>query len=90
MSTPPGPYDQHHAQQGQYHLPPQPAGYAVPPIIINNSASSSASAAAGWGVRGKRRQSFWAHFWLLLLTAGIGNAVYAWYISRWNAQRNLY
>jgi hypothetical protein len=36
------------------------------------------------GCGGRRRQSFWVHFWLFLLTAGIGNVLYAMHISRWN------
>jgi len=64
--------------------PAQP--YAgVPPIVINNVASSAASASAGgWGRR--RRQSFAVHCWLFLFTAGLGNVVYAAYVSRWNRE----
>ncbi|MFF0395139.1 hypothetical protein ACFYSJ_05035 [Streptomyces sp. NPDC005248] len=58
-----------------------------PTIIINNTASASA-VAGGWGV-GRRRQSFWAHFWLFMFTAGIGNVLYAMHVSRWNRARGL-
>ncbi|MEU2083124.1 hypothetical protein ABZ569_14775 [Streptomyces albus] len=62
-----------------------------PTIIINNNASAAASAAAvvgGAGVR-RRRQSPWVHFWLFMLTAGIGNVAYAVHVSRWNRDRGL-
>ncbi|TFV33159.1 hypothetical protein E4K10_30225 [Streptomyces sp. T1317-0309] len=63
----------------------------LPPIIINNTSSASAAATAvvgGVGLR-RRRQSFWVHFWLFCLTAGIGNVFYAMHISRWNKDRGL-
>ncbi|AEM88824.1 hypothetical protein [Streptomyces violaceusniger] len=81
------------------HIPQQPSSYVPPNIVISNtvapsvSASSSAAAAAvgGYGpLMRKRRQSFWAHFWLAIFTAGMGNVVYAWWISRWNDKRGLY
>lgn len=78
-----------YGQQG-YPQPPQP--YAPQPIIINNnvSAAASASAAAFAGGYGRRkRQSFWAHFWLFLFTADLGNIAYAWYVSDWNKKRGL-
>ncbi|MFD3844756.1 hypothetical protein ACFWVB_02550 [Streptomyces microflavus] len=67
-------------------------GASHPTIVINNSSSSSASASAsavagGWGRR--RRQSWVVHFWLLMLTAGIGNVMYARHISQWNRARGL-
>jgi len=95
--TMPGPTEK--PPQGPQHMsiPPQPGGYAPPHIVINNtvspSATAAASAAAGagyWPGARKRRQSFWVHFWLFMFTAGIGNAIYAWWISRWNAERGLY
>lgn len=63
----------------------------MPPIIINNTSSASAAATAMVGAVGlrRRRQSFWVHFWLFCLTAGIGNVFYAMYISRWNRDRGL-
>ncbi|GGX47417.1 hypothetical protein [Streptomyces fructofermentans] len=78
MATPPG-------QQ-----PAQP--YGQPPIIIiNNSSSAAASSASvigGSGLR-RRRQSLWAHFWLFMFTAGIGNIFYAMHVNRWNRDRGL-
>ncbi|MFD8914538.1 hypothetical protein [Streptomyces sp. NPDC059575] len=69
--------------------PAQSYGQQPPSIIINNNVSSFASAGAfGGGVR-RRRQSFWVHFWLFWFTAGLGNVVYAMYISRWNRDRGL-
>ncbi|MGW1539196.1 hypothetical protein ACWCPM_02675 [Streptomyces sp. NPDC002309] len=62
------------------------------PIIINNNvaASASASAAAFAGGYGRRRrQSAMVHLVLFLFTAGIGNIVYALYISSWNKKRGL-
>jgi len=92
--TMPGPAEQP-IRGSNYHT--QPSGYAPPNITINNtvapsvSAKASAMAEFGYGPPArKRRQSFWAHFWLAMFTAGIGNAVYAWWISRWNAKRGLY
>ncbi|WP_371799089.1 hypothetical protein OG963_14805 [Streptomyces sp. NBC_01707] len=73
----------------------QPAQVGQPPtIIINNTSSSSASASAaavvgGYGRLGRRRQSFWAHFWLFMFTVGIGNVLYAMHVSRWNRARGL-
>ncbi|MFJ4281856.1 hypothetical protein [Streptomyces massasporeus] len=71
----------------------QPAqAHGQPPvIIINNNSSATASAAAvvgGAGLR-RRRQSLWAHFWLFMFTAGIGNVFYAMHVSRWNRDRGL-
>lgn len=71
----------------------QPAQtYGQPPTItINNISSAAASAASvigGAGLR-RRRQSLWAHFWLLMFTAGIGNVFYAMHVSRWNRDRGL-
>ncbi|MEU6628389.1 hypothetical protein ABZ905_08855 [Streptomyces parvus] len=64
--------------------PAAPAG-GQPAIIINNSSSASASAAVGgFGRAGRRRQSGWVHLWLFLFTAGLGNVLYAVYVSRWN------
>lgn len=64
----------------------QPAEAAQPPTVIinNNSSASAASAVGGFGRRGRRRHSFWVHFWLFFLTAGIGNVFYAMHMSRWN------
>ncbi|TXS55615.1 hypothetical protein [Streptomyces sp. t39] len=78
MATPPG-------QQ-----PAQPYGQP-PTIIINNSSSAVASASSVIGGAGprRRRQSLWVHFWLLLLTAGIGNVLYGMHVSRWNRDRGL-
>ncbi|MFE7794562.1 hypothetical protein [Streptomyces sp. NPDC057460] len=45
--------------------------------------------AGGYGRLGRRRQSFWAHFWLFMFTAGIGNVLYAMHVSRWNRARGL-
>ncbi|GAA1353714.1 hypothetical protein [Streptomyces beijiangensis] len=76
----------------QYPAAPQePAPQAPQPIIINNNvaASAAATAVAGYGLRGRRRQSGVVHLWLFLLTAGIGNIIYAWYISDWNKKRGL-
>jgi hypothetical protein len=56
----------------------QPA--QTPIFVINNSVSAMAVA----GRHGRRRQSPVVHFWLLLLTAGVGNVVYAVNVSRWN------
>lgn len=69
----------------------QPAqSYAgVPPIVINNVASSAASASASAGYGRRRRQSFAVHCCLFLLTAGIGNVIYAAHVSRWNRERGL-
>lgn len=61
----------------------------VPPIVIQNVSSSSASASASAGYGRRRRQSFAVHCWLFLFTAGIGNVIYASYISRWNRERGL-
>jgi hypothetical protein len=47
-------------------------------------ATPSASAAAGAFGRSYQKPSFWAHFWLFLLTAGIGNYFYWRSINRWN------
>ncbi|WP_246204282.1 hypothetical protein [Streptomyces tailanensis] len=88
---PGGPYPPQ-AYQGQQHPGQQYQGQPYPPqqqyaapIIINNSVAASASAVAFGGGYGRRkRQSFWAHFWLFMFTAGIGNAIYAWYVSDWN------
>ncbi|MET7744085.1 hypothetical protein [Streptomyces sp. NPDC005385] len=71
----------------------QPAQYygQPPTIIINNSNSAAASSAAvigGVGCR-RRRQSFGVHFWLFMLTAGIGNVFYAMHVNRWNRDRGL-
>ncbi|MEV5816029.1 hypothetical protein [Streptomyces mutabilis] len=52
-----------------------------------SAAASAAAFAGGYGRR--KRQSFWAHFWLFLFTAGLGNIVYAWYVSDWNKKRGL-
>ncbi|MGQ4477622.1 hypothetical protein [Streptomyces sp. SAS_276] len=78
MATPPD----HHSVQ-PYGQPPM--------IIINNNNSAAASAAAVIGRVGprRRRQSLWAHFWLFMLTAGIGNVLYAMHVSRWNRDRSL-
>ncbi|GGQ10092.1 hypothetical protein ACFFKE_27700 [Streptomyces mutabilis] len=87
MNTPHQPPQPQYGQQGYPQLP-QP--YAPQPIIINNNVSAAASAAAFAGGYGRRkRQSFWAHFWLFLFTAGLGNIVYAWYVSDWNKKRGL-
>ncbi|MBZ6194162.1 hypothetical protein ACFY1G_06640 [Streptomyces olivaceus] len=64
--------------------PDQPYGQP-PTIIINNSA---AAIIGGAGLR-RRRQSLWVHFWLMMLTAGIGNVFYAVHVSRWNRHRSL-
>jgi hypothetical protein len=37
----------------------------------------------------RRRQSASVHFWLFMLTAGIGNIIYAAHVSRWNRIRGL-
>lgn len=68
----------------------QPYGHP-PNIVINNvsSASASASAVAGGYGRRRRRQSLWVHVWLFLFTAGLGNVLYAVYVSRWNRDRGL-
>jgi hypothetical protein len=86
------------AQPQQPH-PPQQAPYAgqpyaqqpyAPPIIINNNVAAAASAAAFAGGYGRRkRHSFWVHFWLFLFTAGLGNIVYAWYVSDWNKKHGV-
>jgi hypothetical protein len=72
--------------------PAQPQPYGQPPTIIihnNNSAvASSAAVVGGTGFR-RRRQSLWVHFWLLMLTAGIGNVFYAMHVNRWNQDRGL-
>jgi hypothetical protein len=68
--------------------PVQPYGQP-PTIIINNSAAASATAFAGGAGLRRRRQSLWAHFWLFMLTAGIGNVFYAIHVSRWNRDRGL-
>ncbi|MFF3110092.1 hypothetical protein ACFVSN_12940 [Kitasatospora sp. NPDC057904] len=73
--------------QPGYGQPHQPAPYGYPaPIIINNNTSAFASASAiGVGYRRPyRRQSFWAHFWLFMFTAGVGNVIYAWMVSSAN------
>ncbi|MET8023737.1 hypothetical protein AB0D78_33595 [Streptomyces avermitilis] len=78
MATPPGPQSA------------QPYGQP-PTIIINNSSSavaSSTSVIGGVGLR-RRRQSLWVHFWLFMLTAGIGNVLYGMHVSRWNRDRGL-
>lgn len=68
--------------------PVQPyTAYTGPPVVINNVSSSSASAVAGAGYGRRRRQSFAVHFWLFLFTAGLGNVLYAVYVSRWNRAR---
>ncbi|WP_439082121.1 hypothetical protein [Streptomyces sp. WL006] len=67
--------------------PAAPAAGQPPTIIINNSSSASASAAAtvgGFGRTRRKHQSGWVHLWLFLFTAGLGNVVYAAYVSRWN------
>ncbi|WP_405506826.1 hypothetical protein OG323_08730 [Streptomyces cyaneofuscatus] len=70
--------------------PVQPYGQS-PIIIVNNNNSSAASAAAAIGAVGlrRRRQSLWAHFWLLMFTVGIGNVFYAMHVNRWNRDRGL-
>lgn len=73
-----------HAPQGQGGQ-----GYQPPPIIINNSASAAASATAVGGWAGRRKHSLWAHFWLLLFTAGIGNVLYWLHVRNWNRKRGL-
>jgi hypothetical protein len=86
MSMPPN--DPTRPYQPQQPHPPQP--YAPPPIIINNNVSAAASAAAFAGGRAwRKRQSVWVHLWLFMFTAGIGNIVYAWYVSDWNKRRGL-
>lgn len=79
----------HYQQQGAPQHP-GPPGY-MPPIIINNSSSASAAASAAvhGGRYGRRRQSIMTHLILFLFTAGIGNILYAWYISSWNRRRGL-
>ncbi|MET7289306.1 hypothetical protein [Streptomyces sp. NPDC005573] len=59
---------------------------AQPPIVINNAVS--ATAFAGGAFR-RRRQSMGVHVVLFCFTAGIGNVLYAMYISRWNKDRGL-
>ncbi|WP_433566954.1 hypothetical protein ACQP1O_18270 [Nocardia sp. CA-151230] len=71
-------YALHPAYAPQYA--PQPG---MPPIVINNVASAAATAIAG-GYGRRRRQSFIVHLTLLLLTAGLGNIIYAWYVIDWN------
>lgn len=66
-------------QSGQ----PQPP-YSGPPIIINNSAAASAAAVAVGGRGRRRRQSAGVHIVLFFCTAGLGNLLYAWYVSSWN------
>ncbi|MEU3051383.1 hypothetical protein ABZ705_33670 [Streptomyces sp. NPDC006984] len=70
--------------------PAQPHGQP-PTIIINSSSSAAASSVSGLGGAGlrRRRQSLWAHFWLLMFTAGIGNVFYWMHVSRWNRDRGL-
>jgi hypothetical protein len=66
--------------------------YAQPPTIIihnNNSAAASAATLIGGAGLRRRRQSLWAHFWLFMFTAGIGNVCYAMHVSRWNRDRGL-
>ncbi|WP_433215393.1 DUF3824 domain-containing protein [Dactylosporangium sp. CS-047395] len=77
-------------QPAPYGFQPPPASYGFPPppapqIVINNTVS--ATAIAGFG--GRRRQSFAVHVVLLLCTAGLGNLVYAWYISSWNRRHGF-
>ncbi|MFF4902036.1 hypothetical protein [Streptomyces sp. NPDC001068] len=67
----------------------QPAQlYGQPPTIIINNSISAAAVIGGAGLR-RRRQSLWAHFWLFMFTAGIGNVFYAMHVSRWNRDRGL-
>lgn len=64
--------------------------YAPQPIIINNSAAASASATSGYGAGVplvRKRQSLKVHFWLLMLTGGIGNIFYAIHCNRTLAVR---
>lgn len=69
--------------------PAQPHG-PMPTIVINNVSAASASTTASAGGYGRRRrQSVAVHTWLLLLTGGIGNVLYAMHISRWNRTRGL-
>ncbi|WP_441247963.1 hypothetical protein [Kitasatospora sp. McL0602] len=66
--------------------------YPLPPIVINNSSSASSSARSGGGYchgHHYRHQSVAVHVFLFLLTAGIGNAVYAVMIHNEN-RRNGY
>ncbi|MFF3431829.1 hypothetical protein [Streptomyces sp. NPDC002602] len=62
-------------------------GYQGPPIIINNSVVASATAYSRYG--GRRRQSAGLHVVLFFCTAGIGNVIYAKYISSWNRRNGL-
>ncbi|MDX2390958.1 hypothetical protein NJL88_12985 [Streptomyces sp. DK15] len=78
---------QHHPEHPSAPHEGQQAGYQGPPIIINNSVNASAMAFGRYG--GRRRQSAWMHFILFLCTAGIGNVIYARYVSSWNRRRGL-
>lgn len=49
-------------------------------------ASAAAYAGRGWG---RRRQSVMTHLVLFILTAGIGNIIYAAYISSWNRRHGF-
>ncbi|MFD8335529.1 hypothetical protein ACFV42_23145 [Streptomyces solisilvae] len=71
----------------QFRIPRQPSGYVMSPVAGGSDSLASAAAASGGRVAPERRQSFWVHFWLGVFTLGIGNVVYAWRISKWNADR---
>ncbi|WP_106319367.1 hypothetical protein [Actinoplanes italicus] len=81
----PGGYPPPQGYPGQTH-PGQYAPQPAPQILIQNS-TSAAAFAGGYAVR--KRQSFGLHVVLFLLTGGLGNIVYAWYVIDWNRKRGL-
>jgi len=58
----------------------------APQIIVQNPAVAAAAAGAG-GYHLRKRNSFSVHVVLFLLTAGLGNVLYAWYVYDWNRKR---
>ncbi|MET7773933.1 hypothetical protein [Nocardia sp. NPDC005366] len=94
MGYPPPPASSHPATQPFTQPLPVPGAMyphghpQLPPIVIDNVGNSYATAAVhGYGYR--RRQSLWVHFWLFCCTAGVGNVLYARYVSSWNRKRGL-
>ena len=78
-------------QGGQWQQQPPAPMYQqqAPQVVINNVVSASATAFAGGHRSHRKRQSGWAHLFLFLCTAGIGNAIYAWYVIDWNKKHGV-
>ncbi|GAA2692655.1 hypothetical protein [Actinoplanes palleronii] len=92
---PPGqPYPQNQAYPPGQHYPqgqsyPQGPGYppAYPPQIVIQNNVHAAAFAGGYSLR--KHNSVGLHILLFVLTYGIGNLIYAWYVYDWNQKRGL-